>query len=76
MQKTNEKEKILKEGRGRETNHFTYRGTEIRILADVSSETMQEKEDGVKYFLLKEQKYQLEFCIQRNFPSEVKERFS
>ena len=71
LQKTNDKEKILKEGRGREKKHFTFRWN--RILADILSETMQDRMES-KLSCWNNKNTNLECYVQINYSSKLKEK--
>ena len=47
LTKIKDKEKILKAAR--EKQQITYKGTLIRLLADFSAETLQDRRDGMIY---------------------------
>ena len=54
--------------------NFIYRGTRIRITSVFLLETMQARRKGSEIFQVLKNTTSLEFCIQQNYPSNVKEK--
>ena len=73
MPKVKYKEKILKAAR--EKQIVTYKGTPIRLAADFSKETMQDRRAWHKIFkVLKTQGLQPRYFIQKSYHLELKDR--
>ena len=73
MPKVNDKERIIKAAREKET--VTYKGLPIRLSADFSKETLQARRDWQEVFnVMKSKTYNLDYCIQQSYHLEWKGR--
>ena len=73
LPKIKDKEKILKEARGKE--RVTYKGVSIRISADFSKETFPARRGWKEVFqVMKARTYIQDYCIQQSYHLEWKDR--
>ena len=73
LAKMKEKERILEAAREKDT--VTYKGVPIRLSADLSKETLQERSGWKKVFeVMKGKDHIQDYCIQQSFHLEWKGR--